>query len=66
MNVLDSKDLIQQLDQQQHDHPLGSVVAKFVDSTMKKHSSHSEKKQKRRSSTKKRQKSSSEESIKPS
>ena len=68
MNVPSEKELIQGLDQQQHDHPIGSIVAKFVDSAIKKHSPPQEKdtKPKRRSSTRKRQKSISENSSKPS
>ncbi|KAK8842599.1 hypothetical protein M9Y10_025457 [Tritrichomonas musculus] len=65
MNVLNQKDLLQRFDQQQRDHPLGGVVAKFVDNAIKKHSPPPEKKQKKHSSTRKRQKSANETQAKP-
>ena len=66
MNVLNQKDLLQRFDQQQRDHPIGGVVAKFVDAALKRHSPPQEKKQKRHSSSRRKsQKSINEGTTKP-
>ena len=65
MNVLNQKDLLQRFDQQQRDHPIGGVVAKFVDNALKRHAPPQEKKQKKHSGARRRQKTTNETPSKP-
>ncbi|OHS94816.1 hypothetical protein TRFO_39005 [Tritrichomonas foetus] len=50
MNVPTQKELLQLFDQQQVDHPIGSIAARFVEQALKKHPPPTEKKSKKRRS----------------